>query len=138
MKVQTTIALSALVGKGVKVWEMCTYDRTIEHTNNYNQDDSNLGDALRMIASLAAAEKSEDASFAEQVSSVCTGLFTILRDSAAISRHSGDPETTADLLFRIASSYATTPDLRVSFASPHLAFPVLIFSVLGDVADQFG
>lgn len=79
------------------------------------QESAGLGEALEVIMSYAQDSAEEGSSFKEQVVAVCDSLRTILRDSVAIQKYASDPETRADLLYRISSSYTTTPDLRVTW-----------------------
>ncbi|KAL6064625.1 Dedicator of cytokinesis protein 9 [Balamuthia mandrillaris] len=100
VKVQTTIALSYLVGQGIK-------------------DDTNLRRSLSLISQFAQLDKADITSsgkpFAQQVEELCDRLHTILRDSVKINQYDNDPEMMADLYYRISKSYANTPDLRVTW-----------------------
>ncbi|ELR16168.1 Dedicator of cytokinesis [Acanthamoeba castellanii str. Neff] len=101
VKVQVTIALSALVGRGIR-------------------DDQYLMDALQFMTKAARHLEAQDHAevprpFAAQVEDLAGRLHTILRDSVKINQHANDPEMMADLYFRISKSYANTPDLRITW-----------------------
>jgi len=102
VKVQTTIALSKLVGNGLKS-DICLR--------------RSLGTLLKFVLDKYPQRKGEtlENMFARQVEELTKRLHTILRDSVKINQHSSDPEMMADLYFSIAKGYINAPDLRVAW-----------------------
>eukprot|EP01114_Cavostelium_apophysatum_P003911 TRINITY_DN1404_c0_g1_i1.p1 TRINITY_DN1404_c0_g1~~TRINITY_DN1404_c0_g1_i1.p1 ORF type:complete len:1840 (+),score=629.05 TRINITY_DN1404_c0_g1_i1:76-5595(+) len=102
VKVQTTIAISKLVGKGIR-------------------SARNLRRSLATISKYALLEyppkkgKAAEEEFGNQVQELSDRLYTILRDSIKINQYSNDPEMMADLYHRIAKGYTNAPDLRVAW-----------------------
>jgi hypothetical protein len=100
MKVATTIALSKLVGEG-NVTEPGYLRHALDAISEYARVDT----------------KGADPEFTEQVTQLVTRLNTILEDSVKIFKHAQnkDTEMLADLYHHIAQSYASAPDLRVTW-----------------------
>ncbi|KJE96095.1 Dock7 protein [Capsaspora owczarzaki ATCC 30864] len=98
VKVQATIALSRLVGSGIKI------------------NDVFLQRALATCGEYAAQDKEMTAStFAEQVKDLSARLYTILRDTVKMKMHEKDSDMLIDLQYRLAKGYANSPDLRVTW-----------------------
>ena len=100
VKVQTTISLSKLVGKGIK-------------TDKYLR--RSLATISKYVVTQVKSGNSSQNIFAGQVEELTGRLHTILRDSLKINEHSSDPEMMADLYYRIAVGYKNAPDLRVAW-----------------------
>eukprot|EP00033_Pygsuia_biforma_P001762 GCRY01001972.1.p1 GENE.GCRY01001972.1~~GCRY01001972.1.p1 ORF type:complete len:1667 (+),score=122.71 GCRY01001972.1:145-5145(+) len=102
MKVQTTVALSQLVGEVI-------------------ENDMYIKESLNCLLQYASAFEKEEIqgntshSFHKQLNKLIDGLFGILKDSSSIKRCSLDPEMTADLFFNIAQGYKQAPDIRVAW-----------------------
>eukprot|EP00033_Pygsuia_biforma_P003084 GCRY01003391.1.p1 GENE.GCRY01003391.1~~GCRY01003391.1.p1 ORF type:complete len:1660 (+),score=148.71 GCRY01003391.1:130-5109(+) len=101
MKVQTTVALSQLVG------EVIENDVFIKESLN----------CLLQYCSVFEKDEgiSSSHSFRKQLNDLIDGLFGILKDSSSIKRCSSDPEMTADLFFNVAQGYKQAPDIRVAW-----------------------
>jgi len=106
VKVQTTISLSKLVGKGLR--------RDVE-----------LRESLSLISKYGHRDLDQSIKkkstnkinnhFSAQVDELSAKLHTILTDSLKISEYAEDPEMYVDLLHRVAKGYSNAPDLRVAW-----------------------
>jgi dedicator of cytokinesis protein 6/7/8 len=99
MKVQTTNAVAKLVSQ--------------------LRDDRNLRKSLATIGLYTQSHEDGSAQdksgLVRQVDELTAKLDTILRDSLKIQQYRDDQQMMEDLIYRVAHSYTSTPDLRVTW-----------------------
>lgn len=98
VKVQTIISLSGLIA-----------------THSGIKDTSYLTDALSMVRGYASKYFKSEKVLIEQVDQLIDKLGDLLEDNSKIKEHEDDSEMKVDLFHRIAQSYKTAPDLRVTW-----------------------
>lgn len=104
MKLQSTIAVSRLVGDGTPM--------VSERFNS----------ALREVSRFAQEDTNVPVHFRQEVVDLTERLFTALANSIKIAEFSFDPEMTADLYYDISRGYVASPDLRAAWLQNLAAF----------------
>ncbi|KAM8802085.1 dedicator of cytokinesis protein 8 [Rhynchonycteris naso] len=98
VKMQVTMSLASLVGKAP----------------DFNEE--HLRKSLRTILAYAEEDKAMQATpFPNQVEELLCNLNSILYDTVKMREFQEDPEMLMDLMYRIAKSYQTSPDLRLTW-----------------------
>ncbi|XP_045436100.1 dedicator of cytokinesis protein 8 isoform X3 [Pipistrellus kuhlii] len=98
VKMQVTMSLASLVGKA----------------QDFNEE--HLRKSLRTILAYAEEDKAmQTTPFPTQVEELLCNLNSILYDTVKMREFQEDPEMLMDLMYRIAKSYQTSPDLRLTW-----------------------
>ncbi|XP_075415020.1 dedicator of cytokinesis protein 8 isoform X2 [Tenrec ecaudatus] len=98
VKMQVTMSLASLVGKAP----------------DFNEE--YLRKSLRTILAYAEEDAAMQATlFPSQVEELLCNLNSILYDTVKMREFQEDPEMLMDLMYRIAKSYQTSPDLRLTW-----------------------
>lgn len=98
VKMQVTMSLASLVGKA----------------SDFNEE--HLRRSLRTILAYAEEDKAmQSTPFPVQVEELLCNLNSILYDTVKMREFQEDPEMLMDLMYRIAKSYQTSPDLRLTW-----------------------
>ncbi|XP_023620336.1 dedicator of cytokinesis protein 8 isoform X3 [Myotis lucifugus] len=98
VKMQVTMSLASLVGKA----------------QDFNEE--HLRKSLRTILAYAEEDKAMQTTlFPTQVEELLCNLNSILYDTVKMREFQEDPEMLMDLMYRIAKSYQTSPDLRLTW-----------------------
>ncbi|XP_006863792.1 PREDICTED: dedicator of cytokinesis protein 8 isoform X1 [Chrysochloris asiatica] len=98
VKMQVTMSLASLVGKA----------------QDFNEE--HLRRSLRTILAYAEEDAAMQATlFPVQVEELLCNLNSILYDTVKMREFQEDPEMLMDLMYRIAKSYQTSPDLRLTW-----------------------
>ncbi|XP_077004454.1 dedicator of cytokinesis protein 8 isoform X3 [Tamandua tetradactyla] len=98
VKMQVTMSLASLVGKAP----------------DFNEE--HLRRSLRTILAYAEEDRAmQTTPFPMQVEELLCNLNSILYDTVKMREFQEDPEMLMDLMYRIAKSYQTSPDLRLTW-----------------------
>ncbi|XP_036917609.1 dedicator of cytokinesis protein 8 isoform X1 [Sturnira hondurensis] len=98
VKMQVTMSLASLVGKA----------------SDFNEE--HLRKSLRTILAYAEEDEAMQTTlFPTQVEELLCNLNSILYDTVKMREFQEDPEMLMDLMYRIAKSYQTSPDLRLTW-----------------------
>eukprot|EP01121_Diplochlamys_sp_Union-15-3_P013066 TRINITY_DN4009_c0_g1_i1.p1 TRINITY_DN4009_c0_g1~~TRINITY_DN4009_c0_g1_i1.p1 ORF type:complete len:676 (+),score=104.11 TRINITY_DN4009_c0_g1_i1:186-2030(+) len=103
VKVQTTIALSKLIGEGL-IKEPAYLRLALGSINRY---------ATSLLSSRLSSTMAQ--ALITEIEALVERLTNVLKDSTEILLVSTDPYTRVDIYYRLAESYINVPDLRVTW-----------------------
>lgn len=100
VKVQSIISLSGLIARNSGITDTTYLNSALEATKKYAD---------------SYVKTSKDSSLLKQVDQLVEKIEELLEDNSKIKEHEYDQEMKVDLFHRIAQSYKTAPDLRITW-----------------------